>query len=197
MTAVSVPQATHTEPASSGGTHRASPIGARNDEFVVTRHGLHRFALANRDLDFSDLVADFDGARRDAETGESVSSGGFGDSHRWLRHRGTGLRLDLRRTVTGTLLGISGTAACILAEDNRVDDLVLVEHLRRVEHAVHEQVARKGITSIVAKGRDALLAHPCFVKEGSGADELELRARMHWPGDSQRIVDLAIRFMPT
>jgi hypothetical protein len=57
-------------------------------------------------------------------------------------------------------------------------------------------VEQKNLTDVVAKGRAALLSHPRFTEECEGADELELRARMRWPGDDGRIVDLAVRFIP-
>jgi hypothetical protein len=57
-------------------------------------------------------------------------------------------------------------------------------------------VEERSLTDIVDRGRGALLAHSEFVEESDGADELELRARMTWPGDDQRMVDLAVRFIP-
>ena len=58
-------------------------------------------------------------------------------------------------------------------------------------------VREKGLTEIVEKARAALAEHPQFALALDDADETELRARVCWAGDDQRIVDLAVRFIHT
>ena len=42
-----------------------------------------------------------------------------------------------------------------------------------------------------------LAAHPQFVDWQDTADETELRATMHWPGDEERLADLNVFFVHT
>ena len=77
-----------------------------------------------------------------------------------------------------------------------IDQLFTYTGWQDTKLAVVMFVEQKSLTDIVDKGRTAMLAHPQFVEERGGADELELRARMRWPGDDQRVIDIAVRFIP-
>jgi hypothetical protein len=68
---------------------------------------------------------------------------------------------------------------------------------RDTKLAVVMFVQERGLSEIVEKGRAALAEHPQFLMALDDADEAELRARVRWAGDDQRIVDLAVRFIHT
>ncbi len=57
-------------------------------------------------------------------------------------------------------------------------------------------VREKGLTAILKKAEQALGAHPQFVA-WKDADEGELRATMHWPGDEERLANLNVFFVHT
>lgn len=80
-----------------------------------------------------------------------------------------------------------------------IDQLFGYGGWRDTKLAVVIFVREKGLTAIIGKARAALKEHPQFIEELAGEDETELRARMHWAGDDQRHVHLAVRFihMPT
>jgi hypothetical protein len=52
-------------------------------------------------------------------------------------------------------------------------------------------VEQKRLSEVVAKARAALSEHPQFRSLGT-SEEAELRAEMSWPGDPERLVDLAV-----
>lgn len=58
-------------------------------------------------------------------------------------------------------------------------------------------VREKGLTPILKKAKSALGAHPQFIDWKIAADETELRATMHWPGDDERIADLNVFLLHT
>jgi hypothetical protein len=58
-------------------------------------------------------------------------------------------------------------------------------------------VREKGLTTILKRARTTLSKHEQFVSWGSPADETELRATMHWPGDEKRHADLNVFFVHT
>lgn len=58
-------------------------------------------------------------------------------------------------------------------------------------------VKERGLTEVIEKARKALAAHPQFSSEEKAASKTELRARMTWPGDPARLLDLNITFIHT
>jgi hypothetical protein len=76
-----------------------------------------------------------------------------------------------------------------------IDQLFGYGGWRDTKLAVVIFVREKGLTAIIGKARAALKKHPQFIEELAGEDETELRAHMHWAGDDQRQVHLAVRFI--
>jgi hypothetical protein len=58
-------------------------------------------------------------------------------------------------------------------------------------------VREKGLTAILKKAKTTFAAHPQFVAWEDAAEENELRATMHWPGDAERLADLNVFFVHT
>jgi hypothetical protein len=58
-------------------------------------------------------------------------------------------------------------------------------------------VKERGLTEIIEKAQQALVAHPRFIAWQSPASEIELRATMSWPGDDRRHADLNVFFVHT
>jgi len=58
-------------------------------------------------------------------------------------------------------------------------------------------IREKGLTAILKKANATLAAHPQFVAWKDAAEEAELRATLHWPGDEERLADLNIFFVHT
>jgi HicB family len=56
---------------------------------------------------------------------------------------------------------------------------------------------RKGCQQFLRRRRRLLTAHPQFVGWQDAAEETELRATMHWPGDEERLADLNVFFVHT
>lgn len=78
-----------------------------------------------------------------------------------------------------------------------IDQLFRYGGWRDTKLAVVMFVREKGLTEIIEKARVALAEHPQFIDARPGEDETGLRARMSWPGDDQRVVDLGVRFIHT
>jgi len=79
---------------------------------------------------------------------------------------------------------------------NTIDQLFRYTGWRDTKLAI-VMFREKGLTSIVAKARTALAAHPQFVVWKDAATETELRATMYWPGDDERYADLNVFFVHT
>ncbi len=73
-----------------------------------------------------------------------------------------------------------------------IDQLFGYAAWRDTKLAVVMFVREKDLSAVVEKARKALATHPNFKAEGVAADETELRARMSWPGDEARLVDLNV-----
>ncbi len=58
-------------------------------------------------------------------------------------------------------------------------------------------VREKGLTAILKKAKATLESHPLFVGSKTEAEETELRATMHWPGDEERLADLNVFLIHT
>jgi hypothetical protein len=146
MQAVSMSQATRAE-FSPPRPAALSPIRGENGDFLrEADHGIHSITLAYRDGDVIDVDRAFAGPTWDAQTGETVLYGSAYDgAHKWLRHGGTGLRLDLKRHPHGFLLAASGSASSLVSQDKSVDGLVRVDQLHAVEATVRDQMARMGV----------------------------------------------------
>lgn len=76
-----------------------------------------------------------------------------------------------------------------------VDQLFGYAGWRDTKLAIVMFVGEKGLAAI-KKGKTRLAAHRQFVA-WNDAEETELRATMHWPGDKQRLADLNIFFVHT
>lgn len=78
-----------------------------------------------------------------------------------------------------------------------IDQLFGYTGWRDTKLAIVMFVRAKGLTAILEKGRQALAAHPQFVRWKDAASETELRATMRWPGDDERLADLNVFFVHT
>jgi hypothetical protein len=58
-------------------------------------------------------------------------------------------------------------------------------------------VREKALTALLNKAKATLSEHPQFVGWKSPAEETELRATMHWPGDRERLAELNVFFVHT
>lgn len=78
-----------------------------------------------------------------------------------------------------------------------IDQLFRYVGWRDTKLAMVMFVREKGLTAIVEKARTTLGNHPQFVAWKEDAEETELRATMHWPGDEERRADLNVFFIHT
>jgi hypothetical protein len=78
-----------------------------------------------------------------------------------------------------------------------IDQLFGYASWRDTKLALIVFVREKGLTEIIAKGREALRAHPQFVAWRDAASETELRATVGWPGDTRRHADMNVFFVHT
>jgi hypothetical protein len=78
-----------------------------------------------------------------------------------------------------------------------IDQLFRYVGWRDTKLAMVMFVREKGLTAILKKARTTLDEHPQFVAWKDGAEETELRATMHWPGDAERLADLNVFFIHT
>jgi hypothetical protein len=76
-----------------------------------------------------------------------------------------------------------------------IDQLFKYVAWRDTKLAIVIFVREKNLTEIFAKARNALSEHPRFVRALPAATETELRAKMNWVGDEQRLADLNICFV--
>lgn len=81
--------------------------------------------------------------------------------------------------------------------NDAIDQLFRYTGWRDTKLALVVFVREKGLTGILGKARATLEAHPQFVALKTVAEETELRARMRWPGDDQRLADLNVFFVHT
>jgi hypothetical protein len=58
-------------------------------------------------------------------------------------------------------------------------------------------VRQRGLTEVIARGREALEARPDFVRWSDSDEETELRVVMRWPGDEEKEAELAVLFVHT
>jgi hypothetical protein len=77
-----------------------------------------------------------------------------------------------------------------------IDQLLGYAAWRDTKLAIVMFVKEKGLTQIIERARAALAGHPQFAEALPDADETELRARVRHPDDEDRILDLAVRFIP-
>ena len=78
-----------------------------------------------------------------------------------------------------------------------IDQLFLYTGWRDTKLAIVMFVREKGLTSILSKAKTALAEHEQFVAWKDAANETELRATVHWPGDEERLADLNVFFVHT
>lgn len=78
-----------------------------------------------------------------------------------------------------------------------IDQLFRYAGWRDTKLAIVMFVREKELSAIIQKARAALEGHPQFVAWQDAAEETELRATMHWPGDRQRLADLNVFFVHT
>lgn len=78
-----------------------------------------------------------------------------------------------------------------------VDQLFRYTGWRDTKLAIVMFVHEKGLTGILKKAKTTLAAHPQFIAWKDAAEETELRATMHWPGDAERLADLNVSFAHT
>ena len=78
-----------------------------------------------------------------------------------------------------------------------IDQLFRYVGWRDTKLAVVMFVREKGLTTILKRAKTTLGKHPHFVAWREAADETELRATMHWPGDDERLADLNVSFVHT
>jgi hypothetical protein len=103
-----------------------------------------------------------------------------------IRHEGRNLFICECKFWNGSE-GFSGT----------IDQLFRYTGWRDTKLAVVMFVREKGLTAILKKARTTLEAHQQFVAWKTAAEETELRATMHWPGDDDRHADLNVFFVHT
>ena len=78
-----------------------------------------------------------------------------------------------------------------------IDQLFGYTSWRDTKLALVVFVREKGLTGIIEKGRQALVAHPQFVSWREAASETELRALVGWPGDDRRHAELNVFLVHT
>ena len=78
-----------------------------------------------------------------------------------------------------------------------IDQLFRYTGWRDTKLAIVMFVREKGLTSILKKATQALADHQTFVAWKEAANETELRATVHWPGDEERFADLNVFFVHT
>ena len=78
-----------------------------------------------------------------------------------------------------------------------IDQLFRYVGWRDTKLAIVMFVRQKGLAAILSKAKTTLESHPLFVGSMDAADETELRATMHWPGDEQRLADLNVFLIHT
>jgi hypothetical protein len=78
-----------------------------------------------------------------------------------------------------------------------IDQLFRYTGWRDTKLAIVMFVREKGLTSILSKAKTALAEHEQFVAWKDAANETELRATVHWPGDEERLADLNVFFVHT
>lgn len=78
-----------------------------------------------------------------------------------------------------------------------IDQLFRYTGWRDTKLAIVMFVREKGLTAILKKAKATLEGHPQFVAWKDAAEETELRATMHWPGDEERLADLNVFFVHT
>ncbi len=78
-----------------------------------------------------------------------------------------------------------------------IDQLFRYTGWRDTKLAIVMFVREKGLAAILKKAKATLERHPQFVSWKEAADETELRATMHWPGDAERPADLNVFFVHT
>lgn len=101
----------------------------------------------------------------------------------WRRHDGRNLFICECRFWNGPR-GFSET----------VDQLFGYAGWRDTKLAIVMFIREKGLSAILKKAKATLELHPqCIASKA--AEETELRATMHWPGDAERLADLIIFFV--
>jgi len=78
-----------------------------------------------------------------------------------------------------------------------IDQLFRYTGWRDTKLAIVMFVREKGLTGILTAARSALAEHETFVSWKEAANETELRATVHWPGDGERFADLNVFFVHT
>lgn len=78
-----------------------------------------------------------------------------------------------------------------------IDQLFRYTGWRDTKLAIVMFVRQKGMTSILKKAKTALGEYQAFVAWRDAANETELRATVHWPGDEERLADLNVFFVHT
>ncbi len=78
-----------------------------------------------------------------------------------------------------------------------IDQLFRYAGWRDTKLALVMFVREKGLTALLKKAKATLGTHPQFVGWKQAAEEAELRATMHWPGDAERQADLNVFFVHT
>jgi hypothetical protein len=76
-----------------------------------------------------------------------------------------------------------------------IDQLFRYTGWRDTKLAIVMFVREKGLTSILKKAKTALAEHESFVAWKDAANETELRAKVHWPGDEERLAELNAFFV--
>jgi len=100
------------------------------------------------------------------------------------------VRIQDRNVFVAECKWWSGQAAFVSA----LDQLFSYTTWRDTKLALVLFVRAKTLTNIIAKGREALEAHPQFKVFQDEHDETELRAAMTWPGDPGRVATLNVFF---
>lgn len=78
-----------------------------------------------------------------------------------------------------------------------IDQLFRYAGWRDTKLAIIIFAREKGLTTLLKKAKATLGRHPQFVAWKQAAEETELRATMHWPGDEERLADLNVFFVHT
>jgi hypothetical protein len=78
-----------------------------------------------------------------------------------------------------------------------IDQLFRYTGWRDTKLAIVMFVREKGLTAILKGAKETLEAHSQFVAGKNAAEETELRATLHWPGDEERLADLNAFFVHT
>jgi hypothetical protein len=78
-----------------------------------------------------------------------------------------------------------------------IDQLFRYTGWRDTKLALVIFVREKALTTLLRKAKTAISKHPHFIAWREAAEETELRATMHWPGDEERLADLNVFFVHT